>query len=57
MAIRPSNNENLMRLADQLVWAFATYGVPKGTMAAGTRPSNQETLMSLADQLVWAMSP
>ena len=36
MAVRPNNNENLMSLADQLVWAISTYGGGGGVSASTT---------------------
>jgi hypothetical protein len=55
VAARPQNIENLRSVADQAIWAFATYGYPAGMMA-GARPQNLENIRSLAEQIVWIAS-
>ncbi len=43
-----------MNVANAVVWAFTTYGVPSG--GSGTRPSNtkEESIKSVAEAIVWA---
>jgi len=50
---RPENLENLMSVADTVVWAFQTYGSPRGSMT-GTRPDNKEKITSVADTIAYA---
>lgn len=53
---RPVNTkqETLKSVADAVVWAFKTYGVPSG--GTGTRPVNSklENIKSVSDAVVWA---
>ena len=50
---RPENLENLMSVADTVVWAFKTYGFPRCSMT-GTRPDNEENITSVEDTVEWA---
>jgi len=57
MAARPENEESLTSVAEQVIWAFATYGLPRG-IASGARPVDtmKEAIRSVADAVVWAWS-
>ena len=44
---------NIKELADSIVTAFQTYGVPKGTMA-GSQPANDNSIMKTSDVVIWA---
>ena len=59
MAVRPndSKKENIQSVAEAVIWAFATYGVPRGT-ADGVRPAStqKESIMSVGDAVWWAWS-
>ena len=50
---RPCNRENIMSVSDTVVWAFQTYGFPKGSMDED-QPCNLENLMSVQDMIAWA---
>ena len=50
-----AQKESIMSVAQAVIWAFATYGFPRGS-ASGTRPRNTrlETIRSVADTVIWA---
>ena len=59
MAVRPndSKKENIQSVAEAVIYAFATYGFPRGNVT-GTRPSStqKESIMSVGDAVAWAWS-
>ena len=50
-----TKKESIMSVAQAVIWAFSTYGIPRG-VASGTRPRNTrlETIRSVADTVLWA---
>ena len=57
MAVRPnsSKKENIQSVAEAVIYAFATYGFPRGNMV-GTRPvsTEKESIKSVGDAVAWA---
>ena len=57
MAVRPnsSKKENIQSVAEAVIYAFATYGFPRGN-ATGTRPvsTEKESIKSVGDAVAWA---
>ena len=52
---RPSTTriENLMSVADAVVWVFLTYGFPRCTQT-GARPKNESNFKAVCDTVAWA---
>ena len=57
MAVRPNDTkkENIQSVAEAVIYAFATYGFPRGN-ATGTRPvsTEKESIKSVGDAVAWA---
>ena len=51
---RPSTTriENIMSIADAVVWAFLTYGFPR-SQTSGTRPKNENNVKAVCDTIGW----
>ena len=50
-----TRHEEIMSVADTVVWAFQTYGFPHGAMV-GARPNytRNEAISSVSETVVWA---